>query len=99
NVKGEGTDVEHGAKIYTDNCVRCHGTHGEGSFKNYYPVIAGQNYHYLMRQFRWIKSGKRRNANPEMVKQIKNFTNRDIKAVMDFASRQTMKQGDWDPNK
>ncbi len=99
NVKGEGTDLEHGAKIYAENCVRCHGDRGQGSFKNYYPVIAGQNYHYLVRQFRWIKEGKRRNANPDMVEQVKNFTDRDIKAVMDFASRQTMKPGDWDPNK
>lgn len=98
-IKGEGTDLEHGAKIYEENCVRCHGDHGQGSFKNYYPVIAGQNYNYLLRQFRWIKEGKRRNANPDMVEQIKNFSDRDIKAVMDFSSRQTMKPGDWDPNK
>ena len=98
-IKGKGNDVEHGAKIYKENCVRCHGDHGQGSFKNYYPVIAGQNYKYLLRQFRWIKEGKRRNANPDMVEQIKNFSDRDIQAVMDFASRQTMKPGDWDPNK
>ncbi|MBF0279687.1 MAG: c-type cytochrome [SAR324 cluster bacterium] len=98
-VKGEGNDLEHGAKIYKENCVRCHGDHGQGSFKNYYPVIAGQNFKYLLRQFRWIKEGKRRNANPEMVEQIKNFSERDIQAVMDFSSRQSMKPGDWDPNK
>ncbi|MBF0353303.1 MAG: c-type cytochrome [SAR324 cluster bacterium] len=96
---GPGTDLEYGAKVYADNCVRCHGDHGQGSFKNYYPVIAGQNYNYLLRQFRWIKEGKRRNANPEMVEQINRFTERDILAVMDFASRQKMQPGDWDPNK
>lgn len=98
-IKGPGTDLEHGAKIYKDNCVKCHADHGQGSFKNYYPVIAGQNFNYLMRQFKWIKEGKRRNANPDMVEQIKNFSDRDIEAVMDFSSRQTMKEGDWDPNK
>ncbi len=86
-------------KIYEENCVRCHGDHGQGSFKNYYPVIAGQNYHYLLRQFLWIKEGKRRNANPEMVEQIARFSERDILAVMDWVSRQTMRPGDWDPNK
>ena len=95
-IKGKGDDLEHGAKIYEKNCVRCHGDHGQGDVKNYYPVIAGQNYNYLLRQFKWIKEGKRRNANPEMVEQIAGFTERDILAVMDWASRQTMKPGDWD---
>ena len=46
-----------------------------------------QHYNYLMRQYEWIKSGKRRNANPDMVKQIQNFTDRDTKAVLDYVSR------------
>ncbi len=87
-VKGDGKDLKLGAKIYKDNCVKCHGKHGEGIAKDYYPLIAGQNYNYLMRQFLWIKEGKRRNANPDMVKQIKNFSKKDIKAVMDWVSRQ-----------
>lgn len=94
-VKGDGKDLKHGAKIYKDNCVKCHGDHGQGKAKDYYPAIASQNYKYLMRQFMWIKEGKRRNANPDMVKQIKNFSEKDIKAVMDFASRQMMVKGDW----
>lgn len=98
-IKGSGDDLEHGAKIYADNCVRCHGDRGQGSFKNYYPRIAGQNYHYLMRQFRWIKDGKRRNANPDMVEQIARFSERDMLAVMDWVSRQVMLPGDWDPDK
>ncbi|HJL86040.1 MAG: c-type cytochrome [SAR324 cluster bacterium] len=98
SIKGPGNDLEHGEKVYAENCVRCHGDHGQGSFKNYYPVIAGQNYHYLMRQFRWIKEGKRRNANPEMVEQIARFTERDMLAVMDWVSRQKLQPGDWDPN-
>ncbi|MCP4183666.1 MAG: cytochrome C, partial [Hyphomicrobiales bacterium] len=32
--------------------------------------------------------GKRRNANPEMVKQINGFTDQDMKAVVDYVSRQ-----------
>ena len=98
-IVGEGGDLEHGGKIYKENCVRCHGDHGQGDVKNYYPVIAGQNYHYLLRQFRWIKDGKRRNANPEMVKQIYGFSERDMLAVMDWVSRQTMIAGDWDSKK
>ena len=61
----------------------------------YFPVIAGQTYLYLVRQFSWIQIGKRRNANPDMIKQIKNFTFKDMKSVVDYASRFIMKEGDW----
>ena len=42
---------------------------------------------YLVRQFKWIKEGKRRNANPDMVKQVQNFSEDDIEAVLDYTSR------------
>ncbi|MGK5094707.1 c-type cytochrome [Deltaproteobacteria bacterium TL4] len=99
DIKGSGEKLKEGEKLYKDNCVRCHGDHGQGSFKNYYPVIAGQNFKYLVRQFLWIRDGKRRNANPDMVAQVKAFTNEEVDAVMDYTSRQVMKPGDWDRNK
>jgi len=61
----------------------------------YYPVIAGQTYLYLLRQFSWIQIGKRRNANPDMVKQIKEFSFLDMKSVVDYAGRFEMQEGDW----
>ncbi len=61
----------------------------------YYPVIAGQTYLYLIRQFSWIQIGKRRNANPDMVKQIKEFSFLDMKSVTDYAGRFKMEEGDW----
>jgi len=88
NGVGPGTDLEHGAKLYKDNCVRCHGANGEGSNEKYYPLIQGQHYNYLLRQFEWIRDKKRRNANPEMVKQINGFSDKDMIAVIDFVSRQ-----------
>ncbi|MBL8573743.1 MAG: c-type cytochrome [Hyphomicrobiaceae bacterium] len=87
NGQGEGTDLELGAKLYKDNCVRCHGEAGEGDAAKFYPRIQAQHYEYLIRQYRWIKEGKRRNSNPEMVEQIKNFTDKDTKAVLDYVSR------------
>lgn len=87
NGKGKGDDLELGAKLYADNCVRCHGANGEGNAEKYYPRIHAQHYEYLVRQYRWIKEGKRRNSNPEMVEQIKNFSERDTLAVLDYVSR------------
>ncbi len=85
---GPGTGLEAGAKLYKDNCVKCHGENGEGSNEKYYPRIQSQHYAYMLRQFEWIRDGKRRNANPDMVEQIKNFSEEDMVNVIDYVSRQ-----------
>ena len=85
---GEGSpEFEKGKQLYKDNCVRCHGERGEGIVEKYYPLIQGQHYKYLVRQFEWIRDGKRRNANPDMVKQIQGFSDTDMQHVMNFVSR------------
>ena len=85
---GPGTHLELGEQLYKDNCVQCHGDNGQGIAEKYYPRIQGQHYNYLLRQFEWIRDGKRRNANPDMIKQIQGFSDKDMIAVMDFVSRQ-----------
>lgn len=84
---GPGDDLANGEKLYKDNCVKCHGEKGEGSAEKDFPRIQGQHYKYMLRQFEWIRDGKRHNANPDMVKQIKSFTDKEMKAVIDYASR------------
>jgi cytochrome c553 len=85
--KGPGVDLELGAQLYRDNCARCHGPTGEGDRDAYVPRIQAQHYPYLVRQFDSIRKGKRRNANPEMVTQIRDFSARQIQAVLDHVSR------------
>jgi hypothetical protein len=40
-----------------------------------------------MRQFDAIRTGRRKNSDPEMVKQIERFTLREQTAVLDYTSR------------
>ena len=88
--KGPREDTESltkGKKLYEENCVDCHGENGEGHADEYYPRISGQHYKYMLRQFDWIRIGKRRNANPEMHEQIKRFTRDDEINVINYVSR------------
>jgi cytochrome c553 len=87
NSVGPGRDLDHGAALYKEHCKKCHGANGEGNNKDFQPRIQGQHFEYLLRQFQWIKSGRRRNADQTMVKQIKGFGDRDIVAVVDYVSR------------
>jgi len=87
NSVGPGSDLAYGKELYQKNCVDCHGQNGEGNNERAYPRLHGQHYQYLLRQMLWIQNGKRRNADQTMVKQIHNFSGRDINAVIDYTSR------------
>jgi len=87
NGKGPGRDLELGERLYGENCARCHGAKGEGDAEKHVPRIQARHYKYMVRQFRWIRDGKRLNANAEMVTQIEGFEDSEAKAVLDYASR------------
>ena len=87
NGKGPGLDLDLGAKLYQEHCQNCHGTEGFGNEEDHLPQIAGQHFHYLMRQFEAIRTGRRKNSDPEMVRQIQNFGLREQSAILDYTSR------------
>lgn len=92
--KYEGKDaaaqIAQGKDLYEKQCLECHGKTGEGDKAKFYPVIAGQHYQYLLRQMTEIRDGKRRNANPDMVKVIKPYTNEQLVAISAYQSSLVM---------
>jgi cytochrome c553 len=84
------TQIAKGHDLYEKECKNCHGVNGQGDKEKFYPVIAGQHYKYLLRQMTAIRDGKRRNANPDMVKIIKNYSDTDLTAISAFQSSLTM---------
>jgi cytochrome c553 len=87
NGQGSGKDLELGKGLYQEHCAECHGGSGEGSNDGLAPRIQAQHYKYLLRQFQWIRDGKRRNANAEMVALIQRFDDREMAAILDYSSR------------
>lgn len=73
--------ISQGKALYEKECLTCHGKNGDGNKEKFYPVIAGQHYKYLLRQMTNIRDGKRRNANPDMVKIIKKYSDADLVAI------------------
>jgi cytochrome c553 len=87
NGRGPGSNLAQGAKLYKSNCEDCHGKLGEGDDAEPYPVLAGQHYRYLVRQIREIRDGQRRNANRTMRRELREYSDADVEAVADHASR------------
>lgn len=91
---GKGTGnaalLQQGADLYAKECVSCHGKNGEGDAAKFYPVLAGQHYKYLLRQVTEIRDGKRRNANPDMVKIVKKYSDKELDAVVEYMSSLSM---------
>lgn len=92
--KYEGKDAAlqnaKGKELYEKQCLECHGKNGEGNKEKFYPVIAGQHYKYLLRQMTEIRDGHRRNANPDMVKVIKPYTNEQLVAISAYQASLSM---------
>jgi len=92
--KYDGADaavqIAKGKELYEKECLECHGKTGDGNKEKFYPVIAGQHYKYLLRQMTEIRDGKRRNANPDMVKIIKKYDNQQLVAISAYQSSLVM---------
>jgi cytochrome c553 len=88
--KDAAAQIAKGKDLYEKQCKECHGANGEGNKEKFYPVIAGQHYKYLLRQMTEIRDGHRRNANPDMVKVIKPYTNDQLVAISAYQASLSM---------
>ncbi len=82
--------IAQGRELYKKECETCHQPNGQGDAQKFYPVLAGQHYKYLLRQVTDIRDGKRRNANPDMVKVVKKYTDRELDAVAGYMASLSM---------
>tara|TARA_B100001173_G_C15734448_1_gene440006 strand:+ start:30 stop:653 length:624 start_codon:yes stop_codon:yes gene_type:complete len=80
----EKGDPEKG-KNMVSACAACHGADGN-SLAGLWPSIAGQNYKYLLKQLRLVKSGDR--AIDQMIGQLDNLSDQDLKDISAFYSIQ-----------
>jgi cytochrome c553 len=84
--RGSGNALARGKELYARDCATCHGDKGEGNAEKFFPLVAGQHFKYLLREARFIRDGNRGNANPDMVKIIKSYSDDDLEAVADYIS-------------
>ena len=84
---GPGENLAEAKSLYKQLCQSCHGDKGQGDNRRYHPVIGGEHYQYLVRQYEWIRLGKRRNAIPVKEVHLKTLSRNQIASIMDYASR------------
>jgi cytochrome c553 len=92
NEKG---DSESGKQLVTA-CAACHGVDGN-SLAGIWPSLAGQNYKYLLKQLRLVKSGEREIL--EMMGQLDNLSDQDLKDISAFYSNQNNRIGQAEKDK
>jgi cytochrome c553 len=85
--KGPGTALKRGNETYRLRCLSCHGRFAEGDAERTVPLLAGQHFLYLKRQFEAIRNGKRGNGDPEMIQRTKDVSKESAEAVLDYISR------------
>ena len=94
SVKEKG-DAEAGKKLVSA-CSACHGADGN-SLAGIWPSLAGQNYKYLLKQLRLVKSGDREII--EMTGQLDNLSDQDLKDISAFYSVQNNTIGQVEKDK
>ncbi|MEH6534581.1 MAG: c-type cytochrome [Photobacterium frigidiphilum] len=82
-------DVSDGKTLYRRyQCQICHGENGGHSAQDGFPIIAGQNKGYLVRQIMDIRDGVRDNGKSNLMRPlIKELTDEEAEVIASFLSK------------
>ena len=77
-----------GMEIYTArHCIDCHGSAGKHPVQSNFPVLAGQQEEYLVRQFKDIRDGTRSNSVTAIMRAIvQDVTDQEIALIATYLS-------------
>ncbi|MFY9975013.1 MAG: c-type cytochrome [Chromatiaceae bacterium] len=80
--------MEGEALFRSKGCPACHGEDGSHPVIADYPVIAGQNAPYLLRQMRDIRDGRRANGLSQTMRDaVGDVTDGEFRAIADWLSK------------
>jgi len=85
--QGPGQYVARGGELYAHECASCHGDHAQGERATAVPLLAGQNYEYLVRQLSYARDGQRPGLARDHARILAEFSTQDTSAVADYLSR------------
>jgi cytochrome c len=85
-VSAQEAEALDGAMLFkTKTCFACHGVDAKTPILPEYPRIAGQNFEYIIRQIKDIKSGARNNGNTPAMQGVLHLVNEaEIEALAKY---------------
>lgn len=84
---GDGRHLESGRRQYIKDCLGCHGAEGEGNGVLLAPLLAGQHYGYLLRQFHDTLEERRPNMPPPHPQLLAPLGVDELQGLADHLSR------------
>jgi cytochrome c553 len=85
--QGSGASLDAGRRLYAQQCLGCHGAEGEGNGVLLVPLLAGQHYNYLLRQFLDTVEGRRPNMPPPHPQLLSPLGKDQLDGLADHLSR------------
>jgi len=87
---GVGAEELDGAKLFqSKTCFACHGPDAKTPLMPQYPKLAGQNYEYILQQFKDIRAGVRNNGQTAaMIGIAQTVSDAELEAIAKWLSSQ-----------
>jgi cytochrome c553 len=86
---GPGKDVALGRGVFHEQCASCHGLDASGDADGFAPSLRHQHYAYLNAQMHKLAEGYRHNLDEDLMRFLRSFDDRDMRATADYLSRLT----------